>query len=468
MIYKTLKKVSDYCQPLDKSKYPKTQTVYGVTFTNNGDGTITVNGTATEDAFMSAGAIGVIKGHKYLWKGTPVGGALSTFHSYITGNVEQFYIDTGSGTISTATDDGVTYGVLARVKFGTTVSNLTFKPQLFDLTEMYGAGHEPTTVEEFRSKFPNDLYDYSPRCFVTSYKDCLKVSDYCQLLDKRKYPATTTVAGVTFTNNGDGTITVNGTATDRARYVLFNSKYFSSTLIGHKCLLEYNVPLSEGGTIMIHSENWDISNQKPISEITSLSAIIIDVFQGNTVNNLVFKPQFFDLTEMYGAGNEPTTVEQFRADFPDELYDYKPYSIVPSYKKSLACKTKNLFDINSANVMIKDDGSFVSKAEHTSHFYSLNVTPGETYTVSYYTTSFGSIGSGLNLSVQTGDHYRDGVQIFFRINPRNPDTYINGTFTIPEGATKITFSCLMGSSSYKNFMLELGDIATEYHPYGYL
>lgn len=47
MIYKTLKKVSDYCQLLDKSKYPATQTINGVTFTNNGDGTITANGTAT-------------------------------------------------------------------------------------------------------------------------------------------------------------------------------------------------------------------------------------------------------------------------------------------------------------------------------------------------------------------------------------------------------------------------------------
>ena len=44
---------------------------------------------------------------------------------------------------------------------------------------------------------------------LTSYKKLLKVSDVCQLLDKSKYPATQTINGVTFTNNGDGTITVN-------------------------------------------------------------------------------------------------------------------------------------------------------------------------------------------------------------------------------------------------------------------
>ena len=177
MIYKTLKKVSEYCQLLDKSKYPATQTINGVTFTNNGDGSITVNGTATEDVYISSGAIGVIKGHKYLWKGTPVGGASSTFHSYIFGRMEQFFIDTGSGTISTAKEDGVTYTVLARVMFSTTVSNLVFKPQFFDLTEMYGSGNEPTTVEQFRQDFPDEMYDYKPYCFVKSYKTLLKATD---------------------------------------------------------------------------------------------------------------------------------------------------------------------------------------------------------------------------------------------------------------------------------------------------
>ena len=38
------------------------------------------------------------------------------------------------------------------------------------------------------------------------------------------------------------------------------------------------------------------------------------------------KPQCFDLTQMYGAGNEPTTVEEFVADYPN---DYYPYNITP-------------------------------------------------------------------------------------------------------------------------------------------
>ena len=49
MAYKKLIKVSNVCQPLDKSKYPATTTKAGVTFTNNGDGSYTANGTITKD-----------------------------------------------------------------------------------------------------------------------------------------------------------------------------------------------------------------------------------------------------------------------------------------------------------------------------------------------------------------------------------------------------------------------------------
>lgn len=52
------------------------------------------------------------------------------------------------------------------VEPNTTANNLVFKPQLYDLTEMYGEGKEPKTVEEFRAKFPNEMYDYNLCCTV--------------------------------------------------------------------------------------------------------------------------------------------------------------------------------------------------------------------------------------------------------------------------------------------------------------
>ena len=80
MIYKTLKKVSNYCQLLDKSKFPATRTTNGITFTNNGDGTITVNGTATADtSFIQTSTINNEGGHKLLFIGCPNGGSNNTY-----------------------------------------------------------------------------------------------------------------------------------------------------------------------------------------------------------------------------------------------------------------------------------------------------------------------------------------------------------------------------------------------------
>ena len=35
-----------------------------------------------------------------------------------------------------------------------------------------------------------------------------------------------------------------------------------------------------------------------------------------TFDNLVFKPELYDLTAIYGEGNEPTTVDQFLKTYP--------------------------------------------------------------------------------------------------------------------------------------------------------
>ena len=171
-MYKGRYKVSNVCQLLDKSRLPDTQTINGVTFTNNGDGTITVNGTANADARLDlvAGNDAVLDVYsKLLYLGCPAGGSNSTYgiqNSWITSG----FTDVGNGGISSTTEikyDGYyRFGYVIGIKQGYTANNLVFKPQLFDLTEMYGAGNEPTTVAEFREKFPDDLYPYSPYCWA--------------------------------------------------------------------------------------------------------------------------------------------------------------------------------------------------------------------------------------------------------------------------------------------------------------
>lgn len=177
MIYKTLKKVSNYCQLVDKRMFPETTTTNGITFTNNGDGTITANGTAIKNIYFTilSAALELSTHKKYLLTGCPSGGSSYTYFLYVDRDGALFNLDTGNGSIGTPTKSNAIITIFVRQEL--ILNNLIFKPQLFDLTEMYGAGNEPTTVEEFRTKFPNELYDYKPYCFVKSYKTLLKATD---------------------------------------------------------------------------------------------------------------------------------------------------------------------------------------------------------------------------------------------------------------------------------------------------
>ena len=165
MIYKTLKKVSDVCQLLDKSKYPNVITNAGVTTTSNGDGSITINGTATASYYINCTPRYPKEnnGHVFYICANNTTMSSSTWH-YGLLHQESSY-DYGSGVISKTNASKGRYTGIVFNK-GIVFDNVIIKPQIIDLTEMYGAGNEPTTVEEFKQKFPNELYPYSPKCYL--------------------------------------------------------------------------------------------------------------------------------------------------------------------------------------------------------------------------------------------------------------------------------------------------------------
>ena len=140
----------------------ETYTYGGITWTRNSDNSYTANGTAeTGGSGCDVSAVVYIPtGHKVLLKGCPAGGSVSTFflrNAYVWqgGGV----CDTGNGYIYTMGSDT---RFLARltVMEGTTVTNQIWKPLVFDLTLMFGAGNEPT-IEQFDALFTADFYPYN-------------------------------------------------------------------------------------------------------------------------------------------------------------------------------------------------------------------------------------------------------------------------------------------------------------------
>lgn len=63
---------------------------------------------------------------------------------------------------------------------------------------------------------------------------------------------------------------------------------------------------------------------------TGIASFVVQMFEkGAEAKNEVVRPRVFDLTLMFGAGNEPTA-EQFTAMFPAESYPYNPGQIISS------------------------------------------------------------------------------------------------------------------------------------------
>ena len=143
----------------------------GITASLNNDGGITINGTATRDAYIlidSRRSFKLDENHKYLYKGCPSGGSRRGY--FLGDGWSSMGRDYGKGTIFTATSGTFQPNII--VAKGNTVSNLTFKPQLFDLTQMFGStiadyiysleqSQAGAGVAWFKKLFPNDYYPYN-------------------------------------------------------------------------------------------------------------------------------------------------------------------------------------------------------------------------------------------------------------------------------------------------------------------
>ena len=141
-----------------------TTTTTGVTITNNGDGSFTLTGTNDGTTMNFVAIITSTKfvvGHKYLLRGMQRQTASAKFKLVDTDNGSA--TDDGSGVVYTATN-GTTFQSAFRLRCDSGASagtGLRLAPQLIDLTLMFGAGNEPTSVAEFEALFPLNYYAYN-------------------------------------------------------------------------------------------------------------------------------------------------------------------------------------------------------------------------------------------------------------------------------------------------------------------
>ena len=141
-----------------------------------------------------------------------------------------------------------------------------------------------------------------------------------------------TGAGVKATFSDDGIITLNGTATTTGNAVsvqpVKNQK-------GHKYLLRANPLSGVYGVkqLLFSSQGYgdDQTGRGVIITNGSSNAkwyYTLYLYNGVTYDNVKLQPQIFDLTAMFGSGNEPASVEKFEKMFPADYYPYAVGEIV--------------------------------------------------------------------------------------------------------------------------------------------
>lgn len=201
--------------------------------------------------------------------------------------------------------------------------------------------------------------------------------------------------------------------------------------------------------------------------------------------------QLFDLTEMYGAGHEPTSVEQFRQDFPEEMYDYSPNCWLTSYKRvfvtgggnyftsyktSLVCKTKNLWTCNKNSSFYTYDKNtqvFTIFGTGLSSCYTLPtpISAGETFTISVYCLS-GEIPS-VSTVVIGGYHFGGKnswqAEVTLPVGNVGGKVYYRTATTTDTLTDFLIFVYQSGPTNLKvRVQFERGSTATDYVPYGHL
>ena len=207
--------------------------------------------------------------------------------------------------------------------------------------------------------------------------------------------ANTTLNGITLTNNANGSFTISGTASAETTFELNTYDYRLFTIVGHKYLLKATGLTGQSGT------TYDVgvpgigridgsSNYIIASCSSSANYVNLVVRNGTAITTpITFTPQLFDLTKMFGHGNEPTSVLEFTRLFPKPYYPYNEGEVRNAKTTGLKTIGYNAFDgdleiggIREDNGQNNDSITGVSRSKNY-----IKVVPGSSYTLEYPTTA---------------------------------------------------------------------------------
>lgn len=156
------------------------QTINGITFTDNGDGTVTADGTATAAADFSVGANLRLSRGKYVLSGCPDGGSNSGYKLQAYGdtmyNSGAGIMDIGNGAPFVALEDFTVTRIQIRFAAGSAADGLVFRPQL-EAGEAATEYSRPITGQEITLTVNGAEYPVTPDSNPYTVPDDIRQQD---------------------------------------------------------------------------------------------------------------------------------------------------------------------------------------------------------------------------------------------------------------------------------------------------
>lgn len=137
-----------------------TQTIRGITYTNNGDNTLSISGTSEGIETTIIGTFKLTEGHKYLARSNFIKGSPSAETYWVKWATVGYGKDVGNGLLFTATSSNDTAYIIFTTEGAGIAVDCKASFNIFDLTLMFGAGNEPTSVLEFIRDYSKTFYGF--------------------------------------------------------------------------------------------------------------------------------------------------------------------------------------------------------------------------------------------------------------------------------------------------------------------
>ncbi len=166
----------------------------------------------------------------------------------------------------------------------------------------------------------------------------------------------------------------------------------------------------------------------------------------------------FDLTQMFGAGNEPT-VEEFEAMFPGDYYEYNPRELLSTEVDEVIEQGKNLYYGPEMLAVGTDSYEYIEQGYNAK---SIQLKPNTTYAVKFTSKKTSDIILLINSTSQVnGNKYTDFRKL---TDGRIYTTSADGKLFVGVAGGK-TKAEVIARLEECNIQIEESSVATSYSPY---